>query len=95
MKPKIGAKRDADLPSLESLLQWAKSISAYIEIYGDGSAEVQMGDDFSYRVSEATLRNAIIKAQVYYARYRRFIERPPAHLRRAELARQRKATRTK
>jgi len=50
-------------PTLRSLLQWAKG-KAYIEIYPDGSASVQMTlDDFETRYEAPTLFRALLKAR--------------------------------
>lgn len=55
--------------SLESLLEWAQSINAYIEISSDGSAEVQMGVDYDYRVVGSTIREALYNARRYAGRW--------------------------
>jgi hypothetical protein len=53
----------------DDLLQWAKSVGAFIEIFGDGTAEVQMGPAFDRRIEGRTLPDAIKKARAYHARW--------------------------
>ena len=55
--------------TLEDLLEWAKSLSLYIEILGDGSAEVQMMEDDENYVTYAegeTLLEALLSAQAKF-----------------------------
>lgn len=54
---------------LQELLHWAKSLRLYIEIFGDGSAEVHMMEDDKNYVTYAdgdTLLSALRAAKVKF-----------------------------
>lgn len=54
---------------LEDLLEWAKSLKLYIEILGDGSAEVQMMEDDENYVTYTTgdtLMDALVLAHAKF-----------------------------
>ncbi len=49
--------------SLDDLLAWARVNGRYIEIYGNGTAEVQWGEGYCERVQGVDLRDALTKAK--------------------------------